>query len=83
MMADYITAESLRESMHSHLAWLHYNDQYNGCHAGVYDFLLDGLSDEITDDDGSSGAAMDGILVEQLPQGSAPVAEEVVLSPCP
>ena len=70
-MVEPITAESLRVRMESRFHYLHYNDQYHGCHAGQYDFLREVLADDILDDDGLSSCAMDG--TEQLFQDSAPV----------
>ena len=70
-MAEPITAESLRVRMESRFQYLHYNDQYHGCHAGQYDFLREVLADDILDDDGSSFSVMED--TEQLLQDSAPV----------
>ena len=55
-----VTAANLQERMETRLAILHYNDQYNGRHAGEYDFLREMLTDDILDDDGSSFSAKDG-----------------------
>ena len=63
-MAEHITADSLRERMENRLAYLHYNDQYHGRHAGVYEFLSEMLADDILEDDGASptGGKVGGLL---------------------
>ena len=53
-MAEQHTAERLRNRMESRFGYLHYNDRYNGCHAGQYDFLMEMLADDVTEDAGSS-----------------------------
>jgi hypothetical protein len=63
--------DCLRDGMESRFGILHYNDQYNGRHAGEYDFLSEMLADEVIEDEGSSFSAMDG--TEQLQLNSAPV----------
>ena len=51
-MAEPITTDNLRARMENRLAFLHYNDQYHGRHAGVYEFLSEILADDILEDDG-------------------------------
>ena len=73
-MAEHITADSLRERMENGLAYLHYNDQYHGRHAGIYEFLSEMLADDILEDDGASpthGSVREDM--EQLLWESAPV----------
>ena len=60
-MAEPITADNLRARMKNRLAFHHYNDQYHGRHAGVYEFLLEILADDILEDDGASICAKEGV----------------------
>jgi len=73
-MAEPITADNLRARMENRLAFLHYNDQYHGRHAGVYEFLSEMLADDILEDDGSSGCVKEDtehLLLDSAPIGNA------------